>query len=304
MPDERATSAEKPHAPLVSVLTPSYQQAAWLPDNLRSVACQTYPRIEHVVMDGASTDGSVEILRAQASTRRHVELVWESGPDRGQAHALNKAFDRSSGEIIGWINSDDAYFDCAVVADVVRVFEEHPEADVVYGHALQTAADGAAIQVLWAPRFDRELLHALDFITQPAAFIRRSALGGPLLDESFHFGMDYELWLRLAAQGRRFRRIDRVIAIDRHQPERKSTTIQDVYRANLQTLAERYPMRLSHEHDRERSAFYVRQRIAGARLIPRIARTEPAFTTPPGALRGLWRRQLLQRRRSWPAEYR
>ena len=93
--------------PLVSILTPSFNQAAWLGDNLRSVACQTYPDIEHVVMDGGSTDGSVDILRAAGDS-----IVWRSEPDRGQSDAINKAFSLSHGEIIGWINSDDAYFDC------------------------------------------------------------------------------------------------------------------------------------------------------------------------------------------------
>jgi len=100
--------------PLVSVLTPSYQQARWLGENLGSVACQSYPRIEHVVMDGGSSDGSVELL-ASASP----PVTWESEPDRGQSHALNKAYSASSGEIIGWLNSDDAFWDCDVVADVV-----------------------------------------------------------------------------------------------------------------------------------------------------------------------------------------
>lgn len=284
--------------PLVSILTPSYNQAAWLGDNLASVACQTYPHIEHIVADGGSTDGSVELLRGAGDS-----VDWVSEPDGGQADAINKAFARSSGEIIGWINSDDAYFDPRVIADVVACFAGNPEVDVVYGHGAQIAADGTVVQILWAPRFDPELLRTLDFITQPAAFLRRSALTEPLLDETLHFAMDYELWLRLEAAGRRFLRIDRVTGVDRLQPQRKSSTITDVHEANLALLAERYDVHLPPERQRERTAFYLRQRLAGARLIPSVPR-DLAFSAPTRPTQGLWRRQLLSRRSAWPEEYR
>jgi glycosyltransferase involved in cell wall biosynthesis len=285
--------------PLVSILTPSFNQAAWLGDNLRSVACQKYPRVEQIVMDGGSTDGSVALLRAQGTA-----VTWHSEPDGGQAHAINKAFRESQGEIIGWINSDDAYFDCRVVADVVAYFGIHPEVDVIYGHAVQTTHDGRIIQVLWVPGFDRSLLGELDFIVQPAAFIRRSALSDPMLDESFHFAMDYELWLRLSDRGSGFARMDRVLAIDRHQTDRKSSTIKDVYRANLARLAQMYPMRLEPEWDARRSAYYRRQRIMGAFLIPKVRYDNLAFSAPEGLKAGLWKRQLFQRRSDWPEEYR
>jgi len=283
---------------LVSILTPSYNQAAWLADNLRSVACQTYPSIEHVVMDGGSDDGSVDILRAADGS-----TTWTSEPDHGQSHALNKAFAAAHGEIIGWLNSDDAYFDCRVVADVVRYFAAHPEVDVVYGHAAQTTHDGRIIQLMWAPPFDRSLLKALDFIVQPAAFVRRSALSEPMVDETYHFAMDYELWLRLAEHDCGFARIDRITAIDRHQTGRKSSTIKDVYEHNLTMLAEKYDMHLEPEYDRTRSSFYVKQRVFGALLIPRL-HYHLAFTAPADMKAGLLRRQLLTRRSQWPKEYR
>ena len=189
----------------VSVLTPSFEQAAWLPDNLRSVACQTYPDVEHVVVDGGSTDGTVGLLETASAERRDGRapghrLLWVSETDRGQAHAINKAFARSSGQIIGWINSDDAYLDCEAIARAVAVFAARPEVDIVYGHCLQTTADGGFIQVLWAPPFDGGMLRSVNILSQPAVFIRRSALGDAMLDESFHFAMDYELWFGLKRQ--------------------------------------------------------------------------------------------------------
>ena len=286
------------NTPLVSVLTPSFNQAEWLSDNLHSVACQTYPSIEHVVMDGGSTDGSVDILRAAGDS-----VHWRSEPDRGQSHAINKAFAESRGEIIGWLNSDDAYFDCRVVDDIVAFFGKHPEVDVVYGHCPQLSEDGTAIQVLWVPAFDLDLLKAVDFLVQPGAFMRRQALTEPLLDESFHFGMDYELWLRLASQGRTFRRITRLTAIDRHQPGRKSSTIKDVYRDDLERLSRMYDTRLGTEWESQRTAFYVRQRLMGTLLTPRI-RGRLAFSTSEHPKRGLLRRQLMTRKSHWPQEYR
>jgi glycosyltransferase involved in cell wall biosynthesis len=285
-------------SPRVSVITPSFGQGRWLQDNLRSVGCQTYAGIEHIVMDGGSTDETVAVLQAAGDPVR-----WRSEPDRGQSHAVNKAFAESRGDIIGWLNTDDAYFDCGVVAEVVAVFAANPEVDVVYGHALQATAEGGAIQVLWVPRFDLSLLRALDFIVQPAAFIRRSAVGDSLVDESYDFGMDYELWLRLATTGHGFMRIDRIMSIDRHHPERKSSTMKDSYRENLQRLATEYDMHLGPEWERDRTSFYIRQRLMGARLVRRV-RPPFAFTAPADVSKGLWARQVFQRRSRWPEEYR
>jgi hypothetical protein len=285
--------------PLVSVLTPSFNQAAWLEDNLRSVAVQTYAPIEHIVIDGGSTNGTVDILKSAGDS-----VHWTSEPDDGQSDAINKAFRKSTGDIIGWLNSDDAYFDDRVVADVVAHFVAHPEIDVVFGHCVQVTEDGRIIQVLWAPLYDPELMMAVDGIMQPSAFIRRSALSDPMLDVSFHFAMDYELWLRLGAQGRKFERIDRITAIDRHQASRKSSTIKHVNDADLKRLAQMYGLDLSPANDLRRSTYYRSQRIMGAFLLPKIHRNRIAFTAPEDFKKGAWGRQILSRRSSWPEEYR
>lgn len=287
------------HKPLVSILTPSFQQAEWIADNLRSVACQTYPHVEHVVMDGGSTDGTVAWLEAAGEGVR-----WRSERDHGQADAINKAFAESRGDIIGWINSDDAYFDCEVIERVVRYFDAHPDVDVVFGHCAQTTADGHLIQILWAPPFDDRLMHIVNAYSQPAGFIRRSALTKPMLDVSFHFALDYELWLRLLRQGRRIGRLDRILAIDRHQPERKSSTMKDVNASDLARLAVMYGIDITPAADAERAAFYRKQRLLGAPLIPGIHRGRLAFTAPRDFKRGLWRRQVGSRRSDWPEELR
>ncbi len=290
-------SARSDKRPLVSILTPSYNQAEWLSDNLRSVACQTYPHIEHVVMDGGSTDGSVGILEAAGDS-----VTWRSEPDEGQSHAINKAFRASSGEIIGWINSDDAYFDCRVIEDVVAFFEKHPDVDVVYGHLAQIDTRGTIIWLNWVPGFSRRLLRIVNFIGQPVAFIRRRVLSDPMLDESFHFTMDYELWLRLQAGGARFARIGRITAVDRHQPDRKTETIAEVMHSDIGRLAE------SHGRGYPRGkrilswGFYTWRRAMGALLIPRIPR-ELAFTDARTSKWALLRRQLLSWHKKWPTDW-
>ncbi|MFN8556283.1 MAG: glycosyltransferase family 2 protein [Dehalococcoidia bacterium] len=286
--------------PMVSVLTPSFNQAAWLGDNLRSVATQTYPRIEHVVMDGGSTDGSVELLRAAAG-RDGSPVHFRSEPDRGQSHALNKAFAESRGEIIGWLNSDDAYFDRGAVGAVVKFFLRHPEVDVVYGHSALVNASGLILQMNWAPPYSRRLFRLHNFIIQPAAFIRRRALGDFVADEAYDYAMDRELWLRLAQHGT-LARIDRVLAIDRHHLQRKSLSRPDLARVDYEMLRDAYGVRSGTRRARiQLKPVKVAFRLLGLTLVP--AATRPlAFTggvDSPGRL--AWR-QMAVKRAAMPAE--
>jgi glycosyltransferase involved in cell wall biosynthesis/SAM-dependent methyltransferase len=278
--------------PLVSVLTPSFGQVRWLADNIASVERQTYRPIEHVVMDGGSQDGSVALLQARA----RPSLRWWSEPDGGQSEAINKAFRESGGEIIGWLNSDDAYFDPDVVDAAVRIFAARPEVMVVYGHAALVDADGQIVQLIWAPPFSSRLLRLHDFISQPAAFVRRSAVGDRLVDESFHYAMDYELWLRLAVESR-FARLDRIVAIDRHHPSRKSYTWHEAAARDGAVLRGRYgvarrsgPIEVAHR------SVKVALRVAGATLVMRIERHSNPLGWRLDSRRRLLRRQIMVRR--------
>lgn len=283
--------------PLVSILTPSFNQAEWLGSNLRSVAVQTYPRIEHIVMDGGSTDGSVGLLEVADG------ITWRSEPDRGQAEAINKAFALSKGDIIGWINSDDAYFDDRVIEDVMAFFERHPDVDIAYGHAAQVDANGRIIWMIWVPPFWRRVLKITNFIGQPVAFIRRRALAEPMLDETYHFAMDYELWLRLERDGRVFRRIPRITAVDRHQPGRKSETITDVLHSDFGRLAKTHGRGYPAGKRVLSWGFYTMRRAMGTLLIPGIPRTL-AFTDVRTPKSEILKRQLFSWRKAWPRDYR
>lgn len=282
--------------PLVSVLTPSFNQVRWLPDNLASVACQTYPAVEHVVMDGGSTDGSADVL-AGAGPR----LLWRSEPDEGQADAVNKAFAASHGEIIGWLNSDDAYLDCRVVEDVVAFFEKNPAVDVVYGHVARVTADGRVVEIVWVPRVSLDLLTWECVLEQPGVFLRRRTIEDRFLDASFHFAMDWELWLRLA-QSHRFKRMPRVVAVDRLQPERKMKTWLPVLEKDRERLGRMYGVGASGAHRLRYRLRYLASRICGAGYVLTLPR-DLAFCGPREGRLALLRRQVLSRRSGWPAEY-
>jgi glycosyltransferase involved in cell wall biosynthesis len=274
-------------APLVSILTPSFRHAPWLADNLRSVGTQTYPFIEHIVIDGGSEDGSVDILKA-AQWRG---LRWRSEPDRGQSDAINKAFAESRGSIIGWVNSDDAYFSPDVVAAAVDVFQRHPDVDVVYGHAALVDAAGLVLQLIWVPRFRYRMLKLHNFIVQPTAFVRRSALGITVVDEAYEFAMDRELWLRLG-QASHFARLDRIVAIDRHQAGRKVYTRWPLVAEENRRLAAAYDAPDGPMARAQLKALKIAFRLAGVLLLPE-ARRRLAFHGRVDSTLGLVRRQIL-----------
>jgi GT2 family glycosyltransferase len=186
-------------APVVSIVTPSFNQRDFIAATIDSVLAQTYPHVELLVMDGGSTDGTLDVLRAYGDRVR-----WISEKDDGQADAINKGFARTSGEILGWLNSDDTLEEDAIRI-AVEYLSKHPDVAMIYGDANFIDATGNFIrECAHIEPFDAQrLLHYSDFIVQPAAFFRRSAfeaVGG--LDASLHFAMDYDLWLKLA---RRFK---------------------------------------------------------------------------------------------------
>jgi GT2 family glycosyltransferase len=205
--------------PFVSILTPSFNQARFLAENLRSIAAQTRPVDEHVVADGGSTDGSRELLAAAPPPVR-----WVSERDGGQADALNKALAMARGDVIGWLNSDDVYRPDAVER-ALDAFADDPALDMVYGHSEKIDADGRVIGRVDAYPVDLEQLLAYATIPQPSCFFRRRALdrvGG--VDASFRYAMDYDLWLRLGLHGTRWRSIDAVLAGFRLHGDSKSTS--------------------------------------------------------------------------------
>jgi glycosyltransferase involved in cell wall biosynthesis len=182
--------------PLVSIVTPSFNQARYLEDTIHSVLEQDYPNIEYLIADGGSTDGSADIIRRYSD---HLAW-WVSEKDRGQTDAINKGFAHARGDILAWINSDDTYAPHAI-SEAVEFFRTHLEIGLVYGDASFIDEDGRIIGHFRAAQTDyRRLRQGYVHIPQQAAFWRGDLWKkvGPL-DPSFYFAMDYDLWVRLSA---------------------------------------------------------------------------------------------------------
>jgi glycosyltransferase involved in cell wall biosynthesis len=181
--------------PLVSILTPSYNQGRFLEQTIQSVLSQDYPNLEYLIVDGGSTDGSVEIIQRYANRLSW----WVSEPDQGQTDALNKGFAHATGEIFAWINSDDTYLPAAVSA-AVSCLQVHPEAALVYADAYLVDEAGRIIGRFPSRQTNfNKLLRGSVHIPQQTAFFRADAWKQvEPLDSSFHFAMDYDLWVRLA----------------------------------------------------------------------------------------------------------
>jgi len=186
-------------------VTPSYNQANYIEQTIQSVLEQDYARIEYLVVDGASTDHSVEIIKkyeGRGGVTSPLLAWWVSEQDKGQADAINKGIARAKGDIIAWLNSDDYYLPGAISA-VVKAFDENPDVVMIYGDLLAVDERGWTINTLKYKQLTLQDLLCFQIIGQPSVFFRRAALEKTSgLDATFHFLLDHHLWIRIAQQGK------------------------------------------------------------------------------------------------------
>lgn len=234
-------------SPHFSIVTPSFNQAPFIGEALDSVRRQRSTDLEHWVIDGASSDGTVDILGRYAGTTAGRHLRWISEPDTGQSAALNKGFSRVTGEIVGWLNSDDRYrpgcFDY-----IQSAFDRNPSADVIYGDYTWIDERGQVFRVRREIEFSRFVLlyHRVPFIPSTATFFRRRIFDdGNRLREDLQYAMDFDFFLHLATKGYRFLHVPAVLADFRFQRNSKTCTAPHKQLEEIDTIMHSYSPTLS-----------------------------------------------------------
>ncbi len=203
--------------PLVSIVTPSYNQAAFLEYTINSVLAQDYTHLEYIIVDGASNDGSIDIIHKYADKLKW----WKSEADNGQAEAINKGFKHASGEIIGWLNSDDLLLPGAI-SQVVDSMEKNPAAKMVFSNAITIDTEGRPLNKLIFGDWGLQEFLRFQIICQPAVFMRRSILEEiGYLDQTYHYMLDHHLWLQIASINS-VKHIEGFWAAARHHPDAKN----------------------------------------------------------------------------------
>ena len=278
--------------PRLAIVTPSFQQAKFLEQTMRSVLEQPGVECAYVVQDGGSADGSQAIIERLAATddrrwtvgggrktedggRKTVDelcsltpsgaprlVAWESAPDDGQADAIKRGFAKTSSgpdDVMAWINSDDFYLPGAL-AYVVDYFAQHPDVDVIYGHRIVVDEESREIARWFLPKHDPEVLRLNDFVPQETMFWRRriwEKVGG--IDASFKFAMDWDLLLRFQAAGAKIVRVPYFLACFRvHAAQKTSAQMQSIGQLEINHLRERTQGRVIAPEELERNPRLLR----------------------------------------------
>lgn len=197
--------------PLVSIVVPSYNQGRYIDDTIRSILKQDYPNVEVLVMDGGSVDGTLEKLR-----RFGERIIVFSEPDRGQTDAISKGFNRARGSIVAWLNSDDVYLYTHTISHIVELFRRNESTDVFYGDYIRIDEDNTFLKAYHAWKsYDFDRLTRICYISQPTVFFRKETVEKCPLDDSLHYVMDLDLWLKFGRAGYSIRHSGCFVAAER-----------------------------------------------------------------------------------------
>jgi glycosyltransferase involved in cell wall biosynthesis len=211
--------------PRISIVTPSYNQVAYLEETIRSVLLQGYPNLEYLIIDGGSNDGSVEIIQKYADFLGY----WISEKDKGQSDALNRGFRRATGDFVGWQNSDD-YYDRNAFWEVAKAAHQSPNCDVFYGPTDYIDEHGKFIRTFETSDGLQQMLPHINVSNQSMFLSRRIFAEGNFIDETFRHAMDYEYFIRLARKGYQFQMLSGVRGYYRLHESAKTFFQQDVCR--------------------------------------------------------------------------
>jgi glycosyltransferase involved in cell wall biosynthesis len=282
------SGSEPGDGPEISIITPCYNAARHLRDALESVASQRGVRIEHIVVDAGSQDGTAEILK------QFPQVRWISEPDRGQSDAFNKGLALARGPLIGWLNADDTY-EPGAIAQVVRFLREHPEAVLVNGHLVRVDPDGKPLEFLPARSSRFWLRHfwlKWYWLNHPSTFYRKSLFDeiGPI-DVSLHYAMDYDFYLR-ASQRHEFHDIDLLTTRMRVHPKAKTSQGWDNFAADVRRTFEKVW--------KPQHPWFYRYSLLGIRMYAAQSHLSESFIAVRASNGAKARAELMQAAAWWP----
>jgi glycosyltransferase involved in cell wall biosynthesis/predicted nucleic acid-binding Zn-ribbon protein len=251
--------------PVISIVTPSFNQVEFIGKTIRSVLGQGYPRLEYIVKDGGSTDGTIKLLDSYRRSLHHCEV----GADEGQAHAINLGFSHASGEVMAYLNSDDLILPGAL-AYVARYFQRHPEVDVVYGHRVLVDEDDKEVGRWIVPKHRDETLSWADYVPQETLYWRRRLWeeNEIELNEESQFALDWDLMLQFRDAGARIVRLPRFLGAFRvHSAQKSSADLQTAGAREMAKIRERvHGRRVTREEIRHNIRGYMLRHVVLDRL--------------------------------------
>lgn len=217
----------------LTIVTPSYNQGKYIKRTIDSVLSQDIDDMEYIIVDGGSTDDTIDIIKSYGT-----QIVWKSEKDKGQTDAVNKGIRQATGDIIGWLNSDDIYFPHAL-KKVMQVFNDNPDVNVVYGNAQHIAEDDSYIEDYYTEPYNYERLKSICYICQPSVFFRKSVVDKyGYLDDTLNYCMDYEYWLRIG-KGEEFYYLEEMLAGSRLYNDNKTLGCRRQVHEEMLTMQEK-----------------------------------------------------------------